>query len=162
MALKTPVRFRWTGAQDTENASHPWFKEVHQNALELASGDASDVTLRAGAEGAETTDVRFSRILLACQSPVFRTMLFGSMSESRDDTPVRIAFSLPVVQRLLAYCATADDAWYPETAIELHKAAEYYQIGGLAKHVGKFIVSSLDAATATTLFDSARLLAKRL
>ena len=137
---------------DEEN---PWGDAVDQNAMELASGDASDVTLRAGAEGAETTDVRFSRILLACHSPVFRTMLFGSMSESRDDAPVRVAYSLEVVQRLLAYCATADDACDPETAIELHNAADFYQIGGLAKHVAEFIVSSLDANTATTLFDSA-------
>ena len=134
---------------------NPWGDAVDQNAMELASGDASDVTLRAGAEGDETTDVRFSRILLACHSPVFRTMLFGSMSESRDDAPVRVAYSLEVVQRLLAYCATADDACDPETAIELHNAADFYQIGGLAKHVAEFIVSSLDANTATTLFDSA-------
>ena len=76
------------GAEESDEANlarvEPHYEQAEQHALELASGDASDVTLRVGAaEAKKTTDLPFARLLLAIQSPVFNRMLFGGMSESR-------------------------------------------------------------------------------
>ena len=49
--------------------------------LELATGDAADVTLTVGDDDENVVNLRYTRFLLCAQSIVFRRMLHGSMAE---------------------------------------------------------------------------------
>jgi len=88
-------RKRARGAEESDEAklarTAPFNEHHAEHALELASGNLSDVTLRVGAAGAtKTTDLPFARYPLVIQSPGFSSMLLGGMAESRGDAPVRV------------------------------------------------------------------------
>ena len=153
-------RKRPRGAEESDEAKlarvEPHYEQAQQHALELASGDLSDVTLRVGAAGAKrTTDIPFNRYPLATQSPVFSGMLLSGMSESQGDAVVRVEYALQIVQQMLAYVASAAQAFEPDTCMELHQCADFYQITGLQTATAEYVAASLDDKTAVTFLNSA-------
>jgi len=94
-------------------------------------------------EGTDGGLVCGNRGLLAARSQVFRSMLFGSFSEARQDSIIRVGYSSPVMTSVVEYCLT-DEAGIlcrakTETAtnvVALADAANYFDLPKL-KHMAE-------------------------
>lgn len=128
---------------------------LQNQSFELASGDASDIVLRMGEDGANQEDTGFAKFLLAAHSPVFRAMLFGSMAKAEPMAVVRIEFPIPVVKQMLQYLCNASLVASADTAIDLYRLADFYQMGQLKILTTKFIITQLNAGTAVGFWTSA-------
>merc|ERR1719223_1553130 len=127
---------------------------LQNQCFKLASGDAADVTLRMGEDGAATQDTGFVRYLLAAQSEVFHAMLFGSMAEAERMAIVRIVFPVPVVQQMLQYVCNASLVTSTDTAVDLYRLADFYQMRQLKRLTMDFIMAQLNAETAASFLTS--------
>ena len=126
------------------------------NLRTAAFADCSDVTLTVGEADAPTTEIAFSRFLLAAQSPVFSSMLYGTMAESRAGAAVRVEFAEPVVRQMLDFACTDHAELACETVVDLLRCAEYYQIAELTARSEAFVSSQLGDETATTFLAAAQ------
>mmetsp|Transcript_83299 Transcript_83299/g.130024 ORF Transcript_83299/g.130024 Transcript_83299/m.130024 type:complete len:472 (+) Transcript_83299:63-1478(+) len=119
------------------------------SSYDLATTEATDVTLRVGVDGEDLVNVRFARFPLAAQSPVFRRMLYGSMAEASPDSIVRVPFPLEAVQAMLNGMCSGKVLMNDELVCDLNQLADFYQIDALKRATLKYIEEHLSVNTAT-------------
>eukprot|EP00940_MAST-03C_sp_MAST-3C-sp2_P000681 g681.t1 len=139
------------------SSSDSFFTENLRNAA--FDGNLADVTLRCVVEEGKgrETDVPFSRILLAAQSPVFRNMLFGNMRESEPHSIVPCHFPPRVVRRGLEYMCTGKILVDRSNAVELYAFSNFYQIERLEKMCHEYIQSHMESEATIFLGDAKRM-----
>jgi len=111
--------------------------------------------LRAGANGEEPTDIPFSRLILAAQSPVFRGMFYGTMVEAKADAIVQVQFPVQAVQAFLDGICCGKVEVNDSIAVDLHLMADFYQIDALKRVVTNYIREHLNAERALKFFSNA-------
>jgi len=109
-----------------------------------------------GLEGAEIADIRFVRVLLAAQSPVFRSMFFDEAPTDGPNQFVRVPYAIPVVRQMLRYVSTAQLDCDVTSVVELHQLAVSYQINLLSQVTLEFIEAQLCKVAAADILIHAR------
>mmetsp|Transcript_57051 Transcript_57051/g.90405 ORF Transcript_57051/g.90405 Transcript_57051/m.90405 type:complete len:492 (+) Transcript_57051:31-1506(+) len=117
--------------------------------FEYATGEAADIILSVGDEGDDCIEIRFTRFLLCAQSPVFRRMLHGAMSESEQFAIIRVKFPEVVVRQMLMFVSNARLVMDVNTVVDLYCCADFYGIELLRVAADEFIASNLSSETAT-------------
>eukprot|EP01083_Nonionella_stella_P106817 308608_1 len=83
--------------------------------------------------GPNQVEFKANRVFLACQSPVFEAMLYGSMQESQPDSEIQIHDIEPdAFQVVLNYCYMQKPSLTSRNIIALAQIADKYQIKGLS------------------------------
>eukprot|EP01083_Nonionella_stella_P259232 885345_1 len=83
--------------------------------------------------GPNQVEFKANRVFLACQSPVFEAMLYGSMQESQPDSEIQIHDIEPdAFQVVLNYCYMQNPSLTSHNIIALAQIADKYQIKGLS------------------------------
>jgi hypothetical protein len=118
------------------------------SSYDLATSEATDVTLRVGVEGEDLVNLRFARFPLAAQSPVFRRMLYGSMAESSPDAIVRVPFPIEAVQAMLNGMCSGKVLMNDDLVCDLNQLSDFYQIDALKRATLKYIEEHLSVNTA--------------
>jgi len=118
--------------------------------VQLARSDAADVTLSVGIDGDDPTDIQFSRLVLAAQSPVFRAMFYGSMSEAKQNAIVPVAFPVQAVQAFLDAMCSGNIQVEDPIALDVYRMADFYQVPALKNVVADYITEHLSGENALT------------
>ncbi|GIY97695.1 speckle-type POZ protein [Caerostris extrusa] len=104
-----------------------------------SDGFLSDVILKT-----ETATFPAHKIILASRSSVFKAMFSSDMRETREDSVDIEDISDYTLQRMLKYLYTADvEGLQWESAIDLYKAADKYEILSLKKQCSSFLKFNL-------------------